>query len=81
METVDKFIFNLATVILNPLIRLMFAVAVIYFLWGVFKYIVNSDSDNSRQTGGKHILFGLIGIVVMMGVYGILNIATSLILN
>jgi hypothetical protein len=55
----------------------MFALAVIYFLWGVFVYISNAESDEGRQKGGRHILWGLIGIVIMMGVYGILRIATG----
>ena len=77
METLDKFLANLADVILNPLIRLMFAVAVIYFLWGVFMYIKNADSEGERTKGAQHILWGIIGIAIMMGVYTILEVATS----
>jgi hypothetical protein len=77
--TVNTFLANLANVILNPLIRLMFAVAVLYFIWGVFVYIKNAGSDSERQVGAKHILWGLIGLAIMMGVYGILEIFTGLI--
>lgn len=75
--TVDRFIMNIANVILNPLIRLMFAAAVIYFLYGVFVYIKNADSESDRAKGSQHILWGLVGIVIMMGVYGILEIFTN----
>jgi FtsH-binding integral membrane protein len=77
MIAIDNFIRSLANVILNPLIRLMFAAAVIYFLWGVFIYIMNADSEEKRREGGQHIMWGLIGLVIMMGVYGILRIATG----
>lgn len=79
--TIDQFIVNIANVILNPLIRLMFAAAVIYFLYGVFVYIKNADSEGDRKTGAQHILWGLIGIVIMMGVYGILELFTSTLLG
>lgn len=77
MSAIDKFIATLATVILNPLIRLLFAAAVIYFLWGVFIYISSSNSEDGRKKGAQHILWGLIGLVIMMGVYAILSIATG----
>jgi hypothetical protein len=77
MIAIDNFIRQLARVILNPLIRLMFALAVIYFLWGVFVYITNAESTEGRKKGAQHILWGLVGLVIMMGVYGILRIATG----
>ncbi len=81
MDALDQFLINLAEQVLNPLILLMFAAAVIYFLWGVLKYIQNSQSDSERQKGSQHILWGLVGIVIMMGVYTILRIALSTILR
>lgn len=79
--TIDGFLAKLADVILNPLIRLMFAAAVIYFLWGVFTYIRNADSESERQKGAQHILWGVIGMGIMIGVYGILSLFTSAILS
>lgn len=75
MDNLDKFLTNLATTILNPLILLLFALAVIYFLWGVLKYIQNADSETERQKGSQHILWSLVGMVIMMGVYTILQMA------
>ncbi len=75
METVNQFLTNLAGVILNPLIRLMFAAAVVYFLWGVFVFVKDSESDGGRQKGLQHIIWSIFGFVIMMGVYGILELA------
>jgi len=72
--TVDQFILNLATVILNPLIKLMFAVAVVVFLWGIIEYIKGSGSPDSREKGTQHILWGLVGLFIMVSVYGILTL-------
>lgn len=75
--TVDQFISKLATNIINPLLLLLFAFAVIYFLWGVLNYIRGADDPTKRQEGATHILYGLIGIVIMVGVYGILEMFTN----
>jgi hypothetical protein len=71
--TVDTFIENLGTAIINPLIQLMFAAALVIFLWGIFQFIKDSDSDTARDLGKKHMLWGLVGMFIMTGVYGILQ--------
>ena len=76
-DALDTFMTNLAVLILNPLIILMFAGATLYFIYGVILYIKNSQSDSERQKGARHIMWGLIGIVIMMGVYTILEIAKN----
>jgi len=65
--------------IINPLISLMFAFAVVYFLWGVFKYIRAADSPADRETGRKHIIWGILGIFIMTAVFVIMEIAKNII--
>ena len=72
-----QFITTLSDVIINPLIRLMFAAALVYFLWGVFQYVRNADSSEDRKTGGRHIIWGLVGLFIMVSVIAILEIATD----
>ena len=72
--TVDQFILKLADVILNPLIRLMFAVAIVVFLWGIIEYIRGAGSPDSREQGTRHIIWGLVGLFIMVGVFGIINL-------
>ncbi len=71
----EKLIHNFATVILNPFIALMFGVALIIFLWGVFQYLWGGDSEEARKTGGLHILWGVVGLAIMLSAFGILNLA------
>lgn len=68
---------KIKTVILYPLISLMMAIALLVFLWGVFQYIANAEGDEARATGRRHMLFGIIGLVVMVSAYAILEIATG----
>lgn len=75
--TVSQFIDTLTTVIVNPLIRLAFAVALAVFLFGVFKYVKNADNSDKRKEGAKHIIWGLIGLFIMVSVWAILEIALN----
>jgi phosphotransferase system glucose/maltose/N-acetylglucosamine-specific IIC component len=75
MDRLNLFLDNVQRVIINPFIALLFAAALVLFIWGVAQMVFNADSDTARDTGKKHILWGLIGMSIMFGVYGILNIA------
>ena len=73
MMNADKLIHNFNRVIFNPIIVLLFAVALLVFLWGVFQYVKGADSEDARSTGALHIWWGLIGMVIMVSAFGILN--------
>lgn len=60
--------------IVNPFVLLMVGVAVLYFLWGVFEFVRNAESSEERKKGGLHMLWGAIGLFIMVGAYGILNL-------
>ncbi len=64
-------------VILNPTIELIFGVAVVVFLWGMVQFMMNSDSDTGRSDGRKNILWGLVGMLIMVSVYGIIRVALN----
>lgn len=63
--------------ILYPLITLLMAVALVVFLFGCFEFIVNAGNESARSEGRKHIMWGVVGMVVMVSAYAILNIATG----
>ena len=65
---------NILINIANPLLALMAAVAVIYFLWGVFEFVRNAESSEERKKGGMRMLWGVLGLFIMVTAYGILNL-------
>lgn len=67
--------------ILQPLIALLMAAAVAYFLFGVMKFVKNQDNEDAQVEGKKHMLWGVIGIAIMVSVYGILNFINSFVLG
>jgi hypothetical protein len=72
--TTDQLLKSILANIVNPLIALMMAVAIIYFLWGVFDFVRHADSSEERKKGGMHMLYGALGLFIMVTAYGILNL-------
>ena len=70
----DAFIANLNRLIINPLILLLFALALVYFLWGVLEFMVNQDNEEKRTTGKKHMVWGIVGLTIMVGVFAIMSL-------
>ena len=72
-NTFYQLLYNIEYFILNPLIYLIFALALLIFLYGVFEFIKNSDDAEERKKGGQHILWGIVGMAIMFSAYGIIN--------
>lgn len=72
--SVDSFVRSFNAVVLNPLIGFMFAVAIIVFLFGLFEFLSHTDSQEARKKGKLHMLYGIIGIFIMMSVFTIMRI-------
>jgi uncharacterized membrane protein YbhN (UPF0104 family) len=71
------FLDKLNDVIIYPLITFLMAVALIVFLYGCFEFIMHAGDQAARSKGKQHILWGLVGFVVMVSAYAILSIAVG----
>lgn len=77
MSSSDKIIAAFTSNIVMPLIKLMFIVAIAVFVYGIVEVILNQKDSKARSDGNKHILWGLVGLTIMLSVYGILNILVN----
>jgi len=73
----DSFIGNVDTMIINPLIWFLFALAMVYFLYGMVEFIFNQENQEKKTSGKSHMLWGIVGIVIMMGVWAILGMVIN----
>tara|TARA_B100000745_G_scaffold84125_1_gene52671 strand:- start:261 stop:599 length:339 start_codon:yes stop_codon:yes gene_type:complete len=71
------FVSTFNSVILYPTIALISAVAFLFFMWGCAEYFINSENDQARQQGVKHITWGLIGLVIMVSAWAILTLVAN----
>lgn len=63
--------------IVNPVIGVLFGIAVLIFLWGVLEFMAQAENEEARTTGKKHMIWGIAGLVIMVGVAGIIRILQS----
>lgn len=59
------------------IIPLIFTLAFLYFLWGMVMFIKGADDVKKREESKKFIYWGIIGLTVMVAVWGIVQIVTS----
>lgn len=71
----DAFISKVVVQIVNPIILLLSAAAFVVFLWGLFQFVAHAGDETKRKEGKDAILWGLVGLVVIFGAYGIINVA------
>ncbi len=75
MEVLNEFLYKVTLEIIDPILLLLSAAAFVLFLWGVFEFIRNGADSTKRADGQRAILWGIIGLVIIFGVFGIINIA------
>lgn len=73
-DSVDTLLNKLNKNIINPAIEFAFIIALVVFLWGIMEYIRGANSEEKRKDGKQHMLWGTIGFVIMLGVFGIINL-------
>ena len=59
--------------ILGAVIPILIALGVVYFVWGVITYMVGSDEE-AKKKGRDRIIFGIIGLTVIVAVWGLVAI-------
>lgn len=75
---VEYIAFKIIGLINGVAVPLLFAISFILFLYGVAKAYIFSSGDESEVKKGHHaILWGIIGFVVMVSVWGLVNIVSN----
>jgi hypothetical protein len=69
----DQILTNVVTEILNPLYQAVVGVAILYFLYGVAKYVMDLNNPEKQTYGKSHLLWGTVGLFIILSVGGILK--------
>jgi hypothetical protein len=65
--------------IINLLIPIVFALAMLFFFWGLAQYILASGDSSKQEEGRNKMIWGIVALFVMSAVWGIVRwIGTSL---
>jgi len=55
-----------------PIITLLSLAAFVIFVWGVVQFMANPENDEKRKIGQQHMLWGIIGLIIMFGANAII---------
>lgn len=72
-----SFVELILSIIDTGIIPFLFAVAFVGFLYGIYKYFFFADNERNRQQGRQWILAGIIGMTVMMLMWGLVNLVAT----
>ncbi len=64
-------------VFINPIVALIFSLGMLLFFWGLVEFMWKADSATAWETGGKHIMYGLMGMLIMVAVWGVIAMVTN----
>jgi hypothetical protein len=62
--------------ILSIIIPILIVLGVVYFVWGVVTYVISSDEE-AKKTGRMRMIYGIIGLVVIVAMWGLVGIVRN----
>lgn len=77
MVNISKFLDPIVSTVINPLLVLLTALAGFYFIWGVAGLIWGADDASAQSKAKMHILYGVIGLFIMISAYGIVRLIAA----
>ena len=74
MSPFQEFLNKVQDAILTPIITLLSLGAFLIFIWGIVEFIAGSDNEEKRKAGQQHMVWGLIGLVIIFGANAIVSL-------
>ena len=62
-----------AQTVVERITSFLFVVATAVFLWGIITYVIAGGDEKKLDQAKNYIIYGLIGLFVMVAVWGIVN--------
>ena len=63
--------------IVNPVIWLLFCLATVVFVYSVLKMVIKGEDAEAREASKKSILYGIIGMFIMLSAWGIVYLISN----
>ncbi|SRR3989338_2726734 len=73
-KSIDDIITVIEREIINPVKYLFIVGAVVLFLYGVVEMIMGASNEEARTKGKTHMIWGLVGLVIIVGVGAIIDV-------
>lgn len=75
---INTFVGRITTFINNTLVPLVFGLALLVFIWGMFRFFILKGHDEDGQKAGKNLMiYAIVGFVLMVSIWGIVNLISN----
>jgi hypothetical protein len=64
-------------ILIKPVMRFLFILATVAFIWGVIQYFLNAENEEKRKKGKSFMLWGIIALFVMVSVWGLVGVLSN----
>lgn len=68
---------NLLGFINSVLVPLVFGVALLFFLWGLARFILSAGDEAAKESGRRLMIWGIVALAIMASVWGLVRILTD----
>ena len=77
-ETTNFFeLLERVSAIIGTLVPFIIGLAVLVILWGLFNYIAGAGDEEKRGEAKQYIIWGIIGVFVMLSIWGLIGIVSN----
>ena len=60
--------------VLYRIVPFIIGLAVFFIIWQIFNYVMSAADEEKRSEAKKYIVYGVIGVFLMLSVWGLVNI-------
>jgi len=64
--------------LLNILTTVIVGLALVFFFWGLAKFILAAGEEDAKEEGKRIMGWGILAFVIMIGIWGIVNFLISI---
>ncbi len=62
---------------MNTITVILISIAVVWIIVSVVRYLIAGSDATARQEGGLRILWGIVGLFVIVSIWGLVSILTN----
>lgn len=73
---INTFVGKITTFLNNIVIPLIFALALVVFIWGMFRFFI-AKTDSEKDKGKDLAIWAIVAFVLMVSVWGIVNLIAN----
>ncbi len=77
MPAAQQLVGKVVTLILDPAILVVFSLGFLVFVWGLVEFLRNLNSGGRTDDGKQHMIWGIVGMFIMISVYGIISLISN----